>query len=158
MKKVVLFVLVIVMFALAGYSQGYKTGIGFKFGDASGLNLKHFIKSDAAIEGVLSFGGLNNRGFGITVLYEIHKSLSVDGLFVYFGGGAHLGTWYDGRYWKDGRYYYNYHPSAGIDGVLGLEYVIQEVPLSIALDLKPAFDIYYGFYPGMGLAFRYNLK
>lgn len=131
----------------------YNTGIGLRFGgNESGLTVKHFIKSNAAIEGILSTGWMY-RGTRLTGLYEIQKSIGgAPGLYWFFGGGVHVG-FYSERYWysgncKDGGYWYNgrwYHcdgtrTTIGIDGIIGLEYHFGEIPFTIGLDLKPSFD------------------
>ena len=139
-----------------GGQQGYKTGIGLRLGWEGGISLKHFIKERRAIEGIASFGW-GYRGFRLTGLYEIHKRFpDVDGLDWYFGFGAHVGAYaghYFGYYGYSGGGYYDkqgrWHPSGyrsmypvvGIDGVLGLEYQIEDVPLTIGLDIKPYINI-----------------
>ncbi|MFD2514587.1 hypothetical protein ACFSRY_11980 [Pontibacter locisalis] len=123
-------------------SSGYTTGIGFRGGAASGLTIKHFIKSDAAIEGIISTS-FKYRGTVITVLYEKHaQAFNAKGLQWYYGIGGHVG-FYDGRY-----YYHRGHDhydddvfGVGIDGVLGLEYYIRDIPFTIGADIKPYINI-----------------
>lgn len=132
----------------------YNTGIGIRFGGwESGLTVKHFIKSNAAIEGILS-SGWHYRGTRITGLYEIQKSISgAPGLYWFYGVGAHIG-FYNESYWysgdcKDGRYEYQgrwykcdgTRATIGIDGIIGLEYHFSEIPFTIGLDLKPSIGL-----------------
>lgn len=140
-----------------GGQSGYKTGIGVRLGYESGFTVKHFIKEKRALEGILS-RGWGYGGGRITGLYEIHKSFpGVSGLDWFFGFGAHIG-FFDGRYYgyygnynggyydKHGKWhptgYRNYYPSLGIDGVLGLEYQITEIPITLGIDIKPWIDFY----------------
>jgi hypothetical protein len=127
----------------ANAQSGYKTGIGFRGGIASGLTVKHFIKSDAAIEGILSTS-FRHRGTVITVLYEKHaQAFNAKGLQWYYGLGGHVG-FHEGRhYYKHGHdHYYDDHVVAlGIDGVLGLEYYIRDIPFTIGADIKPYINI-----------------
>lgn len=92
------FALALILFAAIGAQaqSGYTTGIGLRGGAASGLTVKHFIKSDAAIEGILSTS-FKYRGTVITVLYEKHaQAFDTRGLQWYYGLGGHVGFW-DGQ-------------------------------------------------------------
>jgi hypothetical protein len=136
-------------FSFSANAQEYNTGIGFRGGIASGLTVKHFIKSDAAIEGILS-SGFRHRGVVLTVLYEKHaQAFNARGLQWYYGLGGHVGV-------HDGYHYYYYDKArrdryrddrvlgVGIDGVLGLEYYIRDIPFTIGADIKPFINIPHG--------------
>ncbi len=130
--------------ALSARAQsGYSTGIGLRGGAASGLTIKHFIKSDAAIEGIISTS-FKYRGTVITVLYEKHaQAFNTSGLQWYYGLGGHIG-FYDGHYYYDrkhDRYYDDNVMGVGVDGVLGLEYYIRDIPFTIGADVKPYINI-----------------
>lgn len=118
--------------------QSYSTGIGLRGGLANGLTVKHFIGEKAALEGILS---TRWKGFTVTGLYEIQQTaFDTPGLYWYYGVGAHVGFWdgYDGHPWFDDDDNYTV---IGIDGILGLEYAFAEIPFSISLDWKPAFNL-----------------
>ena len=151
-------------------SVRYNTGIGIRFGGwESGLTVKHFIKRNAAIEGILTTGWLYG-GTRLTGLYEIQKPISgVAGLYWFYGIGGHLG-FYNERYWyngdcKNGQYeykgrWYNCDGSRavlGIDGIIGLEYLFREIPFTIGLDIKPSIDLFGGGgrYGGFAFSLRY---
>ncbi len=142
MKKI--FFLFLLFLSLNAVAQDYKTGIGLRGGLSNGLTVKHFISKNAAIEGILTSRW---RGFAITGLYEMHyQAFNVKRLNWYFGGGAHIGTWrgYDGHPWfKDDVSYTVF----GLDGILGIEYNIAEIPINIGVDWKPVFNLtgYNGF-------------
>jgi hypothetical protein len=135
-------------------SVSYNTGIGFRFGGwESGLTVKHFIRSNAAIEGILSTGWYY-QGTRITGLYEIQKAIGgIPGLYWFYGVGSHLG-FYNERYWYSGdckNGYYEYkgrlyscdgtRATVGIDGIIGLEYHFNEIPITLGLDLKPSISL-----------------
>ena len=130
----------------------YRTGLGIKFGSwaydgGAALEIKHFIKPNAALEGLLSFG---THWFSFTGLYEFHGNISgAPGLKWYAGPGAHVGLW--NNYKKnDGAFF-------GVDGVLGLDYKFNKVPISISADVQPAIDIPNGgFWVGGGLGVRFT--
>lgn len=158
----------------SGGMSGYKTGIGLRGGFEGGLTIKHFIKSDRALEGILS-RGWGYGGARITGLYEIHKPFpGAKGLDWFYGAGAHIG-FYNGDYYGyrsyNGGYYDkdgDWHPDGyrrnyvtfGIDGILGLEYQFNEIPFSVGLDIKPYFDfVGRGDHFGDGaLSIRYTIK
>ena len=119
-------------------AQDYSTAVGVRGGWAYGLTVKHFLTENAAIEGIFSSRW---QGFNITGLYEIHaNAFDVDGLAWYYGGGGHIGFW-DGS--KNDRWFDDddNYTVIGIDGIVGLEYTISEIPINISLDWKPAFNI-----------------
>jgi hypothetical protein len=158
MKKVVLF-FAILFSAQVVLAQDYTTAFGVRLGASNGLTLKHFTKSDVALEGILSF---RYRGFNFTGLYEKHFSevFKVNRLNWFIGGGANIGVidrnryrWYDER--DDGNVV-----MLGIDGIIGLEYNFEEVPLNISLDWKPVInltDVYF-WADEIGLSVRYVFK
>lgn len=149
-------------------SVEYKTGVGVRLGGwESGITLKHFIKSNAALEGIVSTGWLY-KGTRITALYEVQKSLGPTGLYWFWGLGAHIG-FYNQNYWsggncKDGRYEYKgrwydcgTRTAIGIDGILGIEYFFTGIPFTIGVDLKPSIDFFGrgGHFGDLALTLRY---
>ncbi|WP_400192141.1 hypothetical protein [Hymenobacter sp. B81] len=143
---------------------GYQTGIGLRGGGyASGLTVKHFMggKNNVAIEGLLTTE-YYAKGARLTVLLEKHFPLlpEVKNLQWYVGGGMHLGAYRRYNYYTVGYrlrgkkhkdyYYVQYYgddklyPVFGADLVLGLEYKIDDLPLTVGVDYKPYFDIYDG--------------
>lgn len=154
MKKTVMIFLILFCLVSISNAQDYKTGIGLRGGWESGLTIKHFISTKSALEGILA---TRWRGFEITGLYEVHnQAFNVERLKWYFGFGAHIGFW-DGKYASWGTPGTNY-TVAGIDGILGLEYSFDEVPINLGIDWKPAFNFigYSGWWAdGGALSIRY---
>lgn len=157
MKKIagVLFVL---LFSTAVSAQDYNTAIGVRGGFFNGLSLKHFISSTNALEGVVA---THYRGFLVMGMYQIHaNAFDAPRLNWYYGGGAHAG-FYNRRYtpWFADDERGNF-TTFGIVGVLGLEYKIEEIPITIGVDLTPALNIFghTGFWPGSGLTLRYTFN
>lgn len=164
MNRVLFFTCIAILIGInASFSQDYKTGIGLRGGWTGGLTAKHFIKDGKAIEAIFS-SGWGWRGYQITGLYEVHKAAftkdDVEGFFWYYGAGAHFGGY---RYYKKyGEWhptggntgYYTYNEEAhsyvafGIDGIFGLEYKIEEIPVTLSLDIKPFIELTtYNGYP-----------
>lgn len=139
MRQVFLFLIPFII-ATTVKAQDYKTAVGGRFGASSGITLKHFIKDDAALEGILAF---RFHGFNFTGLYEKHfpNAFRVDRLNWYVGAGGNIGIiernnyrWYDEK--DDGSALL-----LGIDGIIGMEYNFEEVPLNISLDWKPMINL-----------------
>lgn len=126
-------------------AQQGQTGVGLRLGTDPGITVKHFVRENGAIEGILHTG---YRRFMVTGLYEWHTSLSAPGFKFYAGVGAHIG--FMDRYVRVHHhdhfhevYYEDPYASVGPDGIVGLEYYFTEIPLNIGLDLKPAIDFHY---------------
>lgn len=114
-------------------SQSYKSALGLRVSSEgfTGFNYKYFKSDTKAIDAILSTKFDN--GMTLTVLYELHAPVvGAQGLFWYYGLGGHVGAY--GRN-ENSEFHF------GIDGVLGLEYVIKEIPFAISLDYIPSFNI-----------------
>jgi hypothetical protein len=158
-----LFILLPLLAACSVFAQspGYQFAIGVRGGEPSGLTAKYFFSDLHAVEGIISFWPW---GPGITGLYEIHAAaFDVEGLFLYYGAGAHVRQFRNG--WWGNRisradYRYTYSGAAiGLDGIVGLEYKLPPIPITISFDLKPMLEFTTGgkTFLGMdpGLSVRY---
>jgi hypothetical protein len=157
MKKILLVLaLVIAGVSVRSYAQApYSTALGVRLGDPDGITLQHYLSGSSAVEGIL---GIGSYWFTITGLYEFHQQLkSTPGLGWYIGFGAHLGSFTTSEYYHDKIGYTGF--LFGLDGILGLDYTFQHVPLNLSLDWKPAIELspFNGFIPGeFGLSVRYT--
>jgi hypothetical protein len=158
MKYFLLLPLFLFSFFDANAQYDYKTAVGARAGFSQGITVKHFIGRTSAVEGIVSF---RYRGFVATALYEIHaNAFDVSHLHWYYGVGGHVGFWdyYDGHPWYDDDD--GAKTAIGIDGILGIEYNIQEIPINVSLDWKPAINI-IGFsnaiWDGGALSVRYMI-
>lgn len=153
MKKVIIIAFALILLSqqqLVAQSKGstYTTALGAKF-YPGGITIKHFIKSDVALEGIAYFW---ERGSRITGLYEFHGKIEgARGLRWYVGPGAHVG-FYNNKYYGGGQ-------SVGLDGVLGLDYKFNGAPINISVDWQPSFEFgNYGKFGGNfgGIGFRFT--
>ena len=146
MKKI--FLLAIIILSTNSFSQSYKTAVGLKGGYPSlgGLNLKKMLSSSTAAE--FSLGGYDG-GLVISGLFEIQNPLpEPNGLYWYLGVGPTVGS-------VRGSFLLT------ANGVLGIEYTFQDLPINIALDTGPVIQLIGNrnlFSWGGGLAVRYALK
>lgn len=153
MKKIAITVIMVSFFALLANAQDYKTGVGLRVGPASGFTIKHFFSEKSALEGLLT---TKWHGFDFTGLYEVHfPAFDTEYMRWFCGGGAHLG-YYNGDYVEWGS------PGSttavmGFDGILGIEYTFEEVPINVGLDMKPVVNVigHNGFWAEFGISARY---
>ncbi len=158
MKKYLLLFTLIFSLSATGFGQDYETAGGVRGGFYNGLTIKKFISEKSAFEGILTSRWV---GFNVTGLYELHSmdAFDVDRLNWYYGIGGHLG-YYNGSsysYWNSSTVT-GYAMVLGIDGILGLEYNFEEIPINVSVDWKPAFNLlgYTGFLgDGGALSIRY---
>jgi hypothetical protein len=130
-------------------SSSYTTALGIKVWDGAGITLKHFFNPDRAGELIAYFW---SHGIRFTGLYEFHFDIpGAEGLKWYVGPGAHVG-FYSDKY-GDGGF-------IGIDGVLGLDYKFNSVPINLSLDWQPSFEFgagrgFVGSWGGLGIRYTF---
>lgn len=133
--------------SIAPQAKAQKLGLGVRLGGyTSGVSGKYYLNDNAAIEGIVgtSFG---RRGVQITGLYQLHApALGLPNLQWFYGAGAHVGSFERGYYYKHHHKHHNgpYKEkltTVGLDGIVGLEYQITEIPFTIGLDFKPFIDV-----------------
>ncbi len=152
MKTIFVLLFAIILTVSSVKAQGdYTTAIGVKFYPTA-LTVKHFISDKHALEGLAFF---YNKGARITGLYEIHnKIINAGGLKWYVGPGAHI-SFYNNKYGGSTAF--------GIDGVLGLDYRINSVPINLSFDWQPYIEFGSGYNNGftgdsIGFSIRYVLN
>jgi hypothetical protein len=149
--KYLILILLLATFAMAGTAQEYQKQIGMRFGNTTGFTARIIKDEVFAMEGILGF---RNHGMQLYLLAESRKPVfenKLENMHMYFGGGAHIGfvKWsdypYDPYYDPDYDYNPNYNhtgPALGIDGIIGLEYGFNSVPITLGVDFKPFLEIY----------------
>ena len=154
MKKFLFTCFMAIIVISVGNAQDYKNGLGLRVGVYNGFTVKHMLGPKSALEGIIS---TRWKGIGITGLYELHNPLfRTDQLKWYAGLGAHLG-FYNGDHAKWGEPGTSY-TVIGFDAILGLEFCFSDIPISLDLDWKPAFNFwgYQGVWADeITLAMRY---
>ncbi|WP_421872184.1 hypothetical protein [Marinoscillum sp.] len=138
-------------------SYKYNTAVGIRGLGTSGLTIKHFTRSDRAIEGII---GLYPDALSFTLLLENYvNAFDQPGLNWYYGFGGHLATTTNWDYEENYRPYNRTEGDFGIgvDGIFGIEYKINEVPIAVSLDVKPFLEVttrgdaYLAVDPGLGV-------
>ena len=142
MKYILTFFLLLMI--NTSYSQNYTQAIGFRGGYTSGVTYRQYIDDNEALEGIISW---KTKGLIISVIKQFSEPYSFDfsdHLFVCYGYGGHFGYKYSDHYNSFfGRFNYQskkISPIVGMDGYLGLEYRIYELPFIFGIDYKPFFE------------------
>ena len=129
MKKLICLLAISVMFLSIALAQDYNWGIGMRLGgDTGGVSVKYKLNTVDAFEAILA--ALWDNGFVATALSQRHIPVIGKGTHFYYGAGIHTGA---GN--RERKFIF------GIDGIFGLEYKFRDVPLALALDYKPAFNV-----------------
>ena len=137
-------------------AQNYQTAVGLKFGGyESGVSVKYFTLKDVAIEGDLGF---RDHGLVFSGLFGFHQeAFGIPELKFYYGAGGHIGAIGSGVYHNTN--YNDSHLLLGVDGVLGLEYIIPQTPIGISIDLNPRGELatgpFFDLAPGLGLKYTF---
>jgi hypothetical protein len=159
MKKSIIIIVFALVSFLTSSAQDYKTSGGLRAGvpfGPNGLTIRHFLDKKNAVEGILAVNGFN--GIIATGLYENeHWTGYYPGLNWYWGVGAHVGFWDAGtsRYFNSS---YTGGGVVGVDGVFGVEYTFDEIPLNISVDILPSVNLFgYAGWNGIssGISARY---
>ncbi len=126
------FVLMIAIVSSA--SAQYKSAVGLRLGNSSGLTAKMGFGKRMTMEGQIT---TRWKGVNFTVLAEITNQLpDTPGLAWYYGIGANIGFWDDPDSNENSTELF-----LGADGIIGMEYTFPDIPLNLALDWKPYLNI-----------------
>jgi len=122
----------------------YRAALGIKFLWGISATGKLFLKDKAALETIVHYDRMGGLGtaLSLTALYEYHGNFTVPGLRWYLGGGASLGyaklKGFEDTELDSSTFSY------GLDGVAGLEYKIDKLPIAISLDWQPGYTLNSG--------------
>ncbi len=149
MKKLIVLLLLICLFAAGVQSQDHRHVLGARIGLSTGLTYEYRVDPFRAYKGMMSFreGGVQLMGM-IQSCRPLYVNFT-DKLYYYAGLGAHIGftRFQPRRSFLANPFRFNYAyghfaPVIGLDAMLGIEYRIDRLPLIFALDAKPFFELF----------------
>ena len=153
MKRTLTIMLLLVAITVGAQAQSYKSAIGLRGGDPFGVTFKTFISNINALELIVGSGYWGNE-FAITGFYQWQKPTDwTPNLDWFIGPGAHLGFWNESS-----KEEYGTGVVIGVDGIIGLEYTLDDIPLNFSVGLGPTFQFTSGpgwYYWNGGFAVRY---
>jgi len=145
--------IIIILMGHVLYAQEYKNSAGFRLGKTDGVTYKRFMNNNGAVELMLGFGGYD-KGMQAYANYQWHYQIPTqftESLYLYYGVGGHAGyiksdsnrNYYinDSTIMTEDQKQTSY--AIGVDGIIGLEYRIFTIPMTVSMELKPYFE-YYG--------------
>jgi len=120
-------------------AQDYKTALGVRLSSSNAMqsnsiSIKHFINQKTAIEGLFTFGD----PLALGALIEFHKPLAAAGLTYFYGAGGYVGF---EKKVNTNTQKTNTNANFGAQGIIGLDYKFNNVPLNLSLDWKPELNI-----------------
>lgn len=145
MKRLLLGTLLLLLVCTAG-AQGFKQSLGIRAAWMTpGIEYRYYTSDALSLRGLLA---LRNNGVQLHALAELHQydlfPFSYQLVFFY-GAGVHVGF----ESWDDVRFVDNQRLSetrsaalAGIDGIIGIEYLFYEAPIKAGIEMKPFFDVF----------------
>ncbi len=120
-------------------AQDYKTALGVRLSSSNAMqnnsiSIKQFISERTAIEGLFTFGD----PLALGALIEFHKPLSAAGLTYFYGAGGYIAFLKTVNVTTQKT---STDANFGAQGVIGLDYKFNNIPLNISLDWKPELNI-----------------
>ena len=101
---------------------------------SNSISIKQFISEKTAIEGLFTFGD----PLALGALIEFHKPLSAAGLTYFYGAGGYIAFLKNVNVATQKT---TTDANFGAQGVIGLDYKFNNIPLNISLDWKPELNI-----------------
>lgn len=150
MKRILF--LAVFFLAITGVSaQGFKQAAGIRAGWINpGIEYRYYTSEMHSLRALLS---VRDRGIQLHALTEFYQydlfPFSYQLVFFY-GAGLHFGfqSWDETKFQGSTRFDETRRSLlAGIDGVVGVEYLFYEAPVKVGLEVKPFVDVFgrYGF-------------
>jgi len=131
LKRILLTTSVLLFITANASGQASGFGAGVMIGEPTGISLKHWMSRTNAVAGGLAWSLGKHDAFHLHGDYLWHDwdLIKVDKgkLPLYYGVGARL-------LFADDAHF-------GIRGVVGLDYLLADIPLDIFLELAPVFDL-----------------
>ncbi|MDX1700148.1 MAG: hypothetical protein R3250_05985 [Melioribacteraceae bacterium] len=129
------------------FSQSSGFGIGIIIGEPTGISLKNWTSQNTALDAGVAWAFGRKGALHIHADYLIHEFEMIETkhgqLPVYYGIGGRVLLASDFR--------------VGVRGVIGLSYLLEEIPLDVFLEIVPIFDLVprtdLSFNAGIGLRY-----
>ncbi len=144
MKRLLLFIILSASGLLLN-AQDFRQAAGIRIGWSPGFEYRIFSDDLNSYRFLLSTRG---RGGQIHLLKEFHRYdlfAFTDQLNFIYGAGIHAGyeRW-DIKHYNENTQWYTTHTAvvAGMDGLVGLEYVFYKAPISLGFEAKPYFEFF----------------
>ncbi|MEO5674144.1 MAG: hypothetical protein ABIQ74_05815 [Chitinophagales bacterium] len=108
--------------------------MGLRLGGFSGIEFRHITSHNIGLRGNL-LSNYHLDGTIISGMVEKHIPVK-EGFVFYLGGGLFASGWHDRFYDKNDHYW---DASIGLQGVVGIDYYFEGIPINLGADLTPRF-------------------
>ena len=135
---------IFVLFMQTLSAQDFNRAIGIRAGHTAGFDYRFYTEEALSFKILLA----TNNGIRLHGLMEFHRDdifNFTDQLSLFYGGGVHGGyeNWDEVHYQNNRSWVENRTAFVmGIDGIVGVEYMLYEIPISIGIEAKPYIDIF----------------
>jgi len=140
------FILICLFSLNVALGQGFNQAAGIRASwHNPGLEYRYYTSDANAFKSLVSFRdrGIQLHGFAEFFKYDLFPFFHQ--LLFYYGFGLHVGfeSW-DEESYRDNVLWYDTRSSvlAGLDGLAGLEFVFETIPVSAGIEIKPYFDAF----------------
>jgi len=138
------------------FSQDFQA-FGIRLGAGSGFVYKSYLNYENAVE-LIAYN--KEKGLLLTALYFYNEPISMiysDRFFLHYGFGAHAGYYREKQKYKiidnNGNEVIKErivpYPNFGFDAIAGIEYRLENYPVIVSFDIKPAINV-FGPYKKLG--------
>lgn len=154
MKKTILLAFVLLLIgSTTAFSQQYRHAVGLKLGYDFALTYKMNLSEANSIDLGVNLHPWGTFGLNVYGYYNWQWAINqVPGLSWYVGPGAHIGFFSNAFY-------------LSINGLIGLEYKFQNIPLALSIDWGPGVGFvmaketfrvgFAGYYGGLGVKYTF---
>jgi hypothetical protein len=149
--KRILFLAVFILTITGASAQGFKQAAGIRAGWINpGIEYRHYTSEMHSLKALLSVRDRGVQLHALTEFYQYDLFPFSYQLVFFYGAGVHFGfqSW-DETIVELNKIYPKTKSSivAGLDGLIGVEYLFYEAPVKVGLEAKPFFDVFgrHGF-------------
>jgi hypothetical protein len=140
-----LYIIILLCLSSSVFSQYYPREFGVRLGYTAGFTFRVNIEEDLSYEAQLCY---RHEGAIFTMIRQNHVEIGMDKYgnweFIY-GMGAHFGFYFTDSYrivFKEIYYGHNvFTPVAGMDGYIGVDYLLEGIPMSLGFSYQPFMEI-----------------
>ncbi|WP_297088571.1 hypothetical protein [uncultured Draconibacterium sp.] len=139
-----LFVILLLSFPLALSAQTFNKAVGIRGGLSSGFEYRFYTDDANSYKFLLA---TRDDGIQLHAFKEFHQYdlfAFSEQLSLFYGLGVHFGyEQWDKYYVQNNTSWYEERTAllAGVDALVGVEYLFYEVPLSVGFEVKPYVDV-----------------
>lgn len=138
-------ILLLLCLSPAAFSQFYNKEVGLRGGYSSGITFRVNLQEDLSYEGQLNY---RDKGGVFTLYRQLHHEIGMDRMGnweLIYGFGMHGGFYFTDSYRILYRTIYFgkevFTPVLGVDGYLGIDYKLVDLPMSFGASFQPYMEL-----------------